>query len=172
MLSRFARLLLVATAFAPVLFTAAFVRSVQSRFDVRAQVYTALAIALTFACIAVIESAKRSLQIIPFTVETIRTADKEVFGFVIAYLLPLARLTPAPADLRITAFIYAILVFVVLTTHTYHFNPLLGLFGYHFYEVSTADKVTFIVITRRDMRRKALIERVVQLTDYIVLETP
>jgi hypothetical protein len=170
MLGSVAKVLLVSTAFAPVLLTLAFVRYVQGRTDTRTVVYAALAVALTAACILVLRAAQRALQVIPFTVDSIRTADKEIVAFVVSYLLPLAKLAPTTVDWRVNSFVLGLLVVIVLTTHSYHFNPLLGLLGYHFYEVSTPDKVAFILITKKDMRNKAQISTVVQLTDYIVME--
>jgi hypothetical protein len=173
MLGHVARLLLVSTAFAPVVVTLAFVRYVQGKFDERAIIYLGLGAALTFACVVVLEVARRTLQVItPFSIDSIRTADKEVVTFVVSYLLPLAKLTPQAVDWRVNTFVLALLIAIVLTTHTYHFNPLLGLLGYHFYEVSSGDKVSYVLITRKDMRRKAQITDVVQLTDYIVMEKP
>ena len=170
MLGSVAKVLLVSTAFAPVLLTLAFVRYVQGQVDTRTIVYIALAAALTIACILVLEAAQRGLQVIPFSIDSIRTADKEIVAFVLSYLLPLAKLAPTAVDWRVNLFVLGLLIVIVLTTHSYHFNPLLGLLGYHFYEVSTADKVAFILITKQDMRNKAQISMVVQLTDHIVLE--
>lgn len=170
MLGSVAKILLVSTAFAPVLLTLAFVRYVQGHTDTRTVVYAALAAALTLACVLVLRAAQGALQVIPFSVDSIRTADKEIVAFVLSYLLPLAKLAPSAVDWRVNIFVLGLLVVIVLTTHSYHFNPLLGLIGYHFYEVSTPDKVAFILITKQDMRNKAQISAVVQLTDYIVLE--
>jgi hypothetical protein len=170
MLGSVAKVLLVSTAFAPVLLTLAFVRYIQGQHDTRTGVYAALAIALTIACVLVLHAAQTALQVIPFSVDSIRTADKEIVAFVLSYLLPLAKLAPTAVDWRVNLFVLGLLVVIVLTTHSYHFNPLLGLLGYHFYEVSTTDKVSFILITKKDMRNKAQISKVVQLTDYIVLE--
>lgn len=170
MLGSVAKVLLVSTAFAPVLLTLAFVRYVQGEIDTRTAVYAGLALALMSTCVLVLLVAKRALQVIPFSVDSIRTADKEIVAFVLSYLLPLAKLAPTAVDWRVNFFVLSLLIVIVLTTHSYHFNPLLGLLGYHFYEVSTTDKVAFILITRKDMRNKAQITSVVQLTDYIVME--
>lgn len=170
MLGSVAKVLLVSTAFAPVLLTLAFVRYVQGEIDARTAMYAGLAFALMVACVLVLLAAKKALQVIPFSVDSIRTADKEIVAFVLSYLLPLAKLAPTAVDWRVNFFVLGLLIVIVLTTHSYHFNPLLGLLGYHFYEVSTTDKVAFILITRKDMRNKAQITSVVQLTDYIVME--
>jgi hypothetical protein len=69
------------------------------------------------------------------------------------------------------AFVLALIFGVVWTTHSYHCNPILGVFGYHFYEVTADTNVTFILITQRTLRDCKAITQVVQLTDYIVLDT-
>ena len=88
----------------------------------------------------------------------------------VAYLFPLMNLTPVRFSGWVMVFVLTVLFVVVLTTHSYHFSPLLGIFGYHFYEVSTPDRVTYVLITKRDMRSRKDVKRVVRLTDYMVME--
>ncbi|RWT04598.1 hypothetical protein [Aeromonas caviae] len=52
----------------------------------------------------------------------------------------------------------------------YHFNPLLGLMGWHFYKVSTPEGVTYVLVTKKELRRAQEGLTVVQLTEYIVLD--
>ena len=56
-------------------------------------------------------------------------------------------------------------------THSYHTNPILTFFGYHFYEVTTPQNVSFLLITKRDLRNTKNISTVVQITDYMILDT-
>lgn len=58
---------------------------------------------------------------------------------------------------------------VVMTSNAYHTNPLLGLIGYHFYEVSI-DDVGYILISRRNLHNTRAIKTVVSLTDYMLLD--
>ncbi len=171
MLGPVVKILLVLTAFAPVLLVHAFLRAVTGPFLPGGLVTLLLAIVFAASCVLVIEAAQRELQVIePFAITQIRTSDQQVLAFTLTYLVPLVQLGPVEIDAKTMGFVLLILLFVVMTTHTYHFNPLLGLFGYHFYEVSTADGITYVLITRRDMRSKKDVNRVVLLTDYMVME--
>jgi len=59
---------------------------------------------------------------------------------------------------------------VVATGYSYHFNPLLGLMGWHFYKVSTKEGVTYVLVTKRQLRNATETIEVGQLTEYIVLD--
>ena len=68
--------------------------------------------------------------------------------------------------------VFVLLVFflAIWTTHAYHFNPLLVVFGYHFYEVTNEGNVTYVLITRSTLRATSGVTAVRELTDYILLD--
>ena len=47
---------------------------------------------------------------------------------------------------------------------------MLGLMGWHFYKVESAEHVTFILITKKHLRTAATQIKVGQLTEYILLD--
>lgn len=49
-------------------------------------------------------------------------------------------------------------------------NPVLGLLGFHFYEVETQEGVTYLMLTKRTINNVSSIKSVVQLTEYGILE--
>ncbi len=49
-------------------------------------------------------------------------------------------------------------------------NPVLGIFGFHFYEVETADGITYLLISRRRIGSVKSIQKVVQLGEFGILE--
>lgn len=59
---------------------------------------------------------------------------------------------------------------VVATGYSYHFNPLLGVLGWHFYKVCTPEGVTYVLITRKQLHDARDTLKVGQLTEYIVLD--
>jgi len=61
-------------------------------------------------------------------------------------------------------------LFLVLTTHIYHFNPVFGLFEYHYYKVSIEGGTTFILMTKKTLLNARQVSSVIQLTDYFLLE--
>jgi hypothetical protein len=68
--------------------------------------------------------------------------------------------------------VVALFVLVVMSGNNYHFNPLLNIFGWHFYKVDTPDKVTRVLITRRSIRNVIGELSIVQLSDYVIMEVP
>ena len=169
MLSRLARLMLTATAIAPVLLTYAWValQSGNSRMAVGLAVGS---FALIVICWLLLRYARRNLERMSFRPTKIEAADRENIAFLILYLLPL--FTAQFKDLQWNIWIPVILVFaaVVATGYSYHFNPLLGLMGWHFYKAETEEGVTYVLITKRQLRKAKEAVEIGQLTEYIVLD--
>ncbi|MBB4105905.1 MULTISPECIES: hypothetical protein [Pseudomonadota] len=169
MLSRVAKLMLTSTAIAPVLLTYAWV-AFQSGDSCVALVLAAACVALVFVCWLLLRYAKNNLERMSFKPVSIEAADRENMGFLLLYLLPL--FTAQFDALNWNVWIPAILIFagVVATGYSYHFNPLLGLMGWHFYKVGTAEGVTYVLITKKQLRNATDTVEIGQLTEYIVLD--
>jgi hypothetical protein len=160
------KLLLVATAFAPVMITFAVVYWFDNQHDL-AYKLLAGALILVIVCVAVIRLAAQQLAKNPVTIKTIKPADKEIVGFVLAYLLPLAR--GSQFDGVPMFVVLGVFFLVIMTSNAYHTNPLLGLIGYHFYEVTIED-VGYTLLSRRNLHNTKAIKAVVSLTDYMLLD--
>lgn len=160
------KLLLVATAFAPVLVTFSVVFWFEGQHFLALQLLGFAGLAVV-ACVLIIYLAGRHLSKNPVTIKSIKPADKEIIGFVLAYLLPLAR--GSQFDGVPMFVVLGVFFLVVMTSNAYHTNPLLGLIGYHFYEVSI-DDVGYILISRRNLHNTRAIKTVVSLTDYMLLD--
>lgn len=174
------KFLLVATAFAPVMLTSAYVSWWKAKGD-KHDWYESLRIAwpsmwpLIFGaflcvviCLIVMNRAAKQLAPNAVVIKSIKPADKELIGFVLAYLLPLARGTPFESyPLLVVLVVFFI---VVMTSNAYHTNPLLGILGWHFYEVVIED-VSYILVSRRNLHHVRAIKEVVNLTDYMLLDT-
>jgi hypothetical protein len=63
-----------------------------------------------------------------------------------------------------------IFILITATGYNYHFNPLLGAMGWHFYKVESKDGVVFVLITKRQIRSNKVPLKVGQLTEYILLD--
>lgn len=64
----------------------------------------------------------------------------------------------------------AMLLFVLWGTHSVQVNPILGMLGFHFYEVETKDGITYLMITRRNISHVKSVDMVVQISEYGILE--
>ncbi|MCR9257790.1 MAG: hypothetical protein NXI16_17035 [Alphaproteobacteria bacterium] len=169
MLNWLAKLLLTSTAIAPVLLTYAWV-AYQAGESKQAATLLGVCIVLILVCLGLLRYAKANLERMNFSATTVEAADRENMGFLLLYLLPL--FTAQFSTLNWQVWVPAIVIFagVVATGYSYHFNPLLGLLGWHFYKVSTKEGVTYVLITKKQLRNATEAIEVGQLTEYIVID--
>ena len=172
MLGAFAKFFLVATSLAPITLTWAFADWRQAGPLTRQWAALGVTLGLVLLCWLIIEASKRQLQVISFSATSVRPADAEVVGFVVAYLLPLVSTSTGAFDYTVLAFVGVLLALVVWSVNAFTFNPLLTLLGYHFYEVASDNGVSFVLVTRRNIRRATDLKSVVQLTNYLLLDKP
>lgn len=169
MLSVFARLVLTATSIAPVGLTYAWVSLMQG--EPRIALYAAATSAVAvFMCQVILRIARSRLEALPFACKEIEAADSENLGFMVLYLLPL--FTDKIATLNWEIWIPTIVIFggIIGLGYGYHFNPLLGLLGWHFYKVTSENGVKYVVITKKYIRSAAERLTVGQLTEYILID--
>lgn len=165
MLSKLLELMMVITSISPVILTLWFKEFSKEWNYKDGVIYLITFFVLIGLAYFILNLGINKLQTKPVKIRSISTADKEIISFVFAYLLPLMDITYS-----LLFFLLLLFVFIVLTTHTYHFNPVLGLFGYHYYEVSIEGGTTYILITKKTLKNTDQVNNVVQLTDYIILE--
>lgn len=166
MLSRFAHLLLVATSLSPVLLIFGVAKLGSDR--VLGAVCVACALLLALVCHSVLWVASRRGELERVHVVRTKSLDKDAVLFVVTYALPL--LVP---EQRLGSYwalaVFVALVFVVLySLQVAHVNPLLAMFGYHFFEISPASGETAMLVTRANPIGTTT--RVVKLSPHIWLD--
>lgn len=169
MLGRFAKLLLVATSLAPILVTYGV-----ARFETDHNLSFLcwfIALALLAICLLILHFSKTRLEIHTFRIKFMKNADQEVLAFIIAYLLPLAGSRGlVSTNIGTSVFVLSLLAVAIYNSNAYHYNPLMGFFGYHFYEVRNEQSMTFIMVTRSRVRDVQRARKVVDLSDYMILD--
>ena len=165
-------MLLALTAIAPLTISLAYV------FGAKEHNYQLAAIA-AFSCLLlgaislkIISLASARLEKLPISIQKAKSADKEVLGFFVAYALPLIFKGTASPELDTWLMAGAMLLFVLFSTHAMQVNPVLGVFGYHFYEVETKDGITYLLISTRRINNVKSVTQIVQLSEYGILEAP
>jgi len=171
MLNKVAKLALVATSLAPIFLTLWFVEFSKAWEWQAGLKYLFAAALLSLLCAGLVWLSGKKLEKLPVKIKAIKTVDKEIVGFLLVYLLPLINQTNNTISVPVLAFISVIFFFIVQNSHAYHFNPMLGFFGYHFYEVTIDGEITYVLITRKNITDCKSITHVVQLTEYMILET-
>ena len=172
MLNRFAKIMLVLTSLAPALGAFGAISYSEEKAcwsTIQWFIYAGL---LLLVCWLVLRFAKANVEKEVLTVKAVRSADKEVLTFLLVYLLPLVARDSLPAaTTETTMYVFLIIAWAVYHSNAFHFNPLLGLLEYHFYEVTSGDGMSQMLITRNTMRRPSVDVEVVQLFDYTYFET-
>ncbi len=169
MLGRLVRVLLALTAIAPLSISLAYVFASQHNF-VWAGLAIACCLALGAIALWIIRRASTQLEQLPIVIQKAKSADKEVIGFFVAYALPLVFRGQSAPDLEGWLFTGAMLLFVLWSTHAIQVNPVLGVMGFHFYEVEAKGGITYLLITRRKISNVPSVSHVVQLSEYGILE--
>ncbi|CAN7496726.1 hypothetical protein LJR230_003314 [Trinickia sp. LjRoot230] len=170
MLSRLVRVLLALTAIAPLSVSLAF-QFARSRNYEWAVLAFSLCLGLGLLARTIIGVASARLETLQIDIVKAKSADKEVIGFFVAYALPMIFHGQASSpDLTAWLFAAAMLLFVLWGTQSMQVNPVLGVLGFHFYEVDTGGGVTYLMITRRRINNVLTIGQVVQLSEFGLLE--
>ena len=168
-MSKIAKFLLAVTAFAPVLLTYAVVSVFNCEYW-HAAFFLVTCGLLVLMCYSLLRFAKSHLQSKTYRAATVETADNEIFGLLLVYLLPLITRDLAiynwPSWILVTLFF----CFVVATSYGYHFNPLLVFLKYHFYKVAETDGMPHILITNRRIHKTGETLDVGELAEYVLIE--
>ncbi len=184
MLNKAAKLALVATSLAPIFLTLWFVE-LSSAWETAlpwsqnlvshwkaGSAYLLAALVLSGLCFGLVwlSASRHGLERLPVKIKAVKTVDKEIVGFLLVYLLPLINQSQSNISLPVLVFVAVIFFFIVYNSHAYHFNPLLGFFGYHFFEVTIEGDITYVLITRQNITDCKNVSQVVQLTEYMILD--
>jgi len=161
---------LVLTSFSPIFLTYSFILYMRGESLLKIVILLGIIILLLITCVLIIELSRRKLEVVRFPINSVKIADGEVVGFLVAYLFPFTSLTTDKVNEITLLFVLFIFFVVIFGTNAYHFNPLLSLLGYHFYEVTTESNVTYLLITKKTLKNTVSINEVAHLTDYIVLD--
>jgi len=169
LLNKLVRVLFALTAVAPLAVSLAYVFARQNALWYAGGAVLA---SLTLAWISkeVISAASRRLERVPITIKKAKSADKEVLGFFVAYALPLIFRGQGSPDLGEWIVAGVMLLLVLWGTHSLQVNPVLGLLGFHFFEVEADDGITYLLITERRIDAAKSVTTVVQLSEYGILE--
>ena len=170
MLSKLSKTSLVSTALAPICLTLWFIKYSKQWKYTDGLPFLIIAIVLAIICWGLLKLSSKKLEKIPSKIATVKTADKEIVGFILVYLLPLINQTSTSMDSHVLVFVSVLFFVIVFTSNSYHFNPLIGFFGYHFYEVTIDGGITYILITKKNISNCKSIGYVVQISEYMILE--
>ena len=169
MLSRIAKFALTITAIAPVLLTYSGVAFLKGEAAAAIWLFGGFLI-LSFICLWLLHYVKNKVESMPFRATSVEIADGENIAFLMLYLFPLLTGRTVTPDWQI--WLPAILVFgtAVAVSYSYHFNPVLGFLGWHFYKASTEEGVTYVIVSKKQFCNINQTIEIGQMTEYIVVD--
>ncbi|MEQ8990724.1 MAG: hypothetical protein RLO46_02735 [Pseudomonadales bacterium] len=156
MLNTFARFLLVSTSLSPLLGAVAVNQFARGEPAMRWGAWLAVALLLVFLCWALLRYAAKNAQQHQFHIKEFERNDKEVLAFLVTYLLPFLSTEKMgfAGDWLTGAYVLAIIFLVIAHAGAFHFNPVMGLLGYHFYAVKNGDGVSHLLISKDELKRQ------------------
>lgn len=174
MLNTFAKLLLVATSLSPMLGAIAVNQYAKGGDWTDWVPWLAPAVLLFIICALILHFATSVAQVHPQQITKVERTDKEVLGFLLAYLLPVVSAKESAFQVHWQTVAYAFVILLLVFTHAnaLHFNPLLGLLGYHFYTIEDSDGRPILLISRQPFHLKGQTVQVVSLSPSICLHVP
>ncbi len=173
MLNRLAKFLLVATSLSPILGAVAVNQLALGRPWYCWGPWVMVAVALAVICWGLMAYATKNVQQDRLTIKEFERDDKEVLAFLLAYLLPFI----SSKDMAFTgdwitgAYIILIIFWAIAHAGAFHFNPVMGLLGYHFYSVKNGQGILYLLISRKQFSRAPTDVNAVKLAHGIYLYT-
>ncbi|MCG6154070.1 hypothetical protein [Leptospira bandrabouensis] len=164
MISKFAKIIFVLTSLAPVLISLS-LSLTDSSTEIRISLILLALILFLLAKVTLEEIAKNG-EIEPIKIISLKTADHEVLAYLVTYLVPFL----ASISVQNAIIIYTIIFISIYNSNAYHFNPLIGLLKYHFYQIETESNVSYILITKKEIRNVQMIKHISHITDYLVID--
>ncbi len=131
-----------------------------------------IAVLLVVVCWLLLRYAAKNIEKSQFKVKEFERSDKEVLAFLLTYLLPFLASEKLEFSGEWMTGVYILLVIFLSVSHAdaVHFNPVMGLFGYHFYAVKDGDGVPYLLISKDTLRRPDRELSVVRLSNSIYLQ--
>lgn len=173
MLNKFAKILLVLSSLSPVLGAVAVNQLALGKPLVSWLPWVVVTLLLVVICWGLLHYAVKNAQKHKLKIEQFEDNDKEVLAFLLAYLLPLVSVKDTVAEIHWLTGAYVLVIILLVFTHAraFHFNPVMGLLGYHFYSLKSGDGISLLLISRSELRRSGRELDTVCLAHNIYLHT-
>jgi hypothetical protein len=112
----------------------------------------------------------RRLAAIQVKITGFHTRDAEAMAYIVTYIIPFLVIPLHEWKEGIALFIFFIVLGILyVNSNMIHINPMLNLWGYHLYEITTEDGGVHALLAKRRIRHRETIEAV-KLGDEILLE--
>jgi hypothetical protein len=165
----FIKLSLVITTIAPVWITLAFLYWNNGQSLYAALISAASAIFCLIAY-AIVKSSPKKFTKTKADALSIKPADKEISGYFVAYMLPILGGGKYFLEPSVAIFFSIVFFIFIWFSKSFYANPVLAIFRYKFYEITTTNGNTYLLLTKREIKDPANINKVVSITSHTRLE--
>lgn len=173
MLNILAKSLLAATSLAPVLAAVAI-----NQFEHGEPWYVwcsplGVAMGLVVLCFRLLTYAENNVETCVISITNFERRDGEVLTFLFIYLLPFLRSQAADfaSDWLTSVYILGIIILAIAHAGAFHFNPVMRALGYRFYAAQTDNKLSVLLISKRNILRPPNELNTVRLAPNIYLHS-
>ena len=131
-----------------------------------------LGLVYAFHSVLIVKVSKRKLEIVPISVSTVKSKDTLSICAIITYILPFSNLVLADYSILLTISIIGVALVFLLLSNAVWPNPVLMLWGFHFYEISNVNgsEELPMISTRKSIQDAKTIKKVNTIWDYFVIE--
>jgi len=128
---------------------------------------------LMVVCKVLLVCADKQLQKHEICIDEFERKDQEMLAFLFIYLLPFIRSGNSmfTTDWLTGICILGIIGFAIAHAGALHFNPVMGLLGYHFYAIKNPFGASNLLISKKDLLNLGKEVQTVQLASNVYLET-
>jgi len=168
--SKLIRLCLVLTSLAPLFLSLAFVLFRNSGISFQSTTMGCVALFLFVGSFFCAKCGSKKLEVFSERIEGIKSADSKVFSFLLVYCLPfLIKNEPLP-DYATCLYIAVIFGVILYNSNCLYFNPTLGIFGLHLYEIVLKNGSTCVLLSKQTLRGVPNEIQMVRLSEYVLME--
>ena len=125
---------------------------------------------LVLICWYILHLAKSKLTRNSIEVKSIKSSDLNMNVLIFSYFLPCVEIYKKDIVYLIGWF-FALCIIVYINKGTYFHNPLMKLFGYSYYEITTKKEVTYLMLSKHKLKNANEIRAYSQLTDFVLLNS-
>lgn len=170
-MNKFGKLALVMSTIAPVL-GAFCVNAMSHSAYSGAAWYGGIALAMVALSALILWECNRRIEVETITVRSVHSADKESLSFLLVYLLPLlARdANQFTGDLWTAVYVFGVIALIVMHGNMVMFNPVLAIFGYHFYEVETEKGMKCTLVSSETIKKQDGAYRVHEVYPFFYMQ--
>lgn len=125
---------------------------------------------LVVICWFILHLATNKLTRNSIEVKSIKSSDLNMNVLIFSYFLPCVEIYKKDVVYLIAWFL-ALCVIVFINKGTYFYNPLIKLFNYSYYEITTKKEVNYLMISKQKLKNTNEIKAYSQLTDFVLLNS-